>query len=46
MIKTGRTSADQVTYFKSCGLAVQDTAAAHFALVQADKLGLGKEVQW
>ena len=39
--KPGRTSAEQVTLFKSCGLAVQDAAAAGAALREAERLGLG-----
>ena len=41
--KSGRTSDDQITYFKSCGVAVQDAAAGHLALVQAEHLNLGTE---
>ena len=41
--KSGRTSDNQTTFFKSCGLAVQDAAAAQLALVQAERLDLGIE---
>ena len=41
--KSGRTSDDQINYFKSCGVAVQDAAAGHLALVQAEHLDLGTE---
>ena len=39
--KDGRTSPDQITYFKSVGLAVQDAAAARLALQNAHKMNLG-----
>jgi ornithine cyclodeaminase len=42
--KDGRTSPDQITYFKSCGLAVQDAAAARVALQNALRLNLGTVV--
>ncbi|MCA9934998.1 MAG: ornithine cyclodeaminase family protein [Ardenticatenaceae bacterium] len=42
----GRTSATQVTYFKSVGVAVQDAIAAQLALTNAQKLGLGQQVDW
>ena len=42
--KAGRGSADQITYFKSVGVAVQDAMAAQLALQNAQKLDLGKEV--
>jgi ornithine cyclodeaminase len=42
----GRTSTDQVTLFKSVGVAVQDAAAAMVALKNALRLGLGQEVSW
>jgi ornithine cyclodeaminase len=38
----GRTSEDQVTIFKSVGLAVEDVAAAHLAYVKAAERGLGR----
>jgi len=44
--KTGRQSPEQVTYFKSVGLAVQDAMAAQLALRNADKMGLGQTVHW
>jgi ornithine cyclodeaminase len=40
----GRTSADEITLFKSVGNAVQDLAVAALALQQANTLGLGVEV--
>jgi len=42
--KSGRTAADQITFFKSVGTAVQDAAAAKLALQQAQRLGLGTAV--
>ena len=42
--KTGRQSADQVTYFKSVGVAVQDAMAAQLALQNAQRMGLGTEI--
>jgi ornithine cyclodeaminase/alanine dehydrogenase-like protein (mu-crystallin family) len=43
-IKPGRTAADEVTLFKSVGVAVQDVAAAAAVLAAAERLGLGVEV--
>ena len=43
--KPGRTQADQITFFKSVGVAVQDTAAAQIVLQNAEKLGLGTEIE-
>ena len=40
----GRIDSDQITFFKSVGIAVQDAAAAHLALTNATHLGLGQEV--
>ncbi len=44
--KPGRTSDDQVTLFKSVGIAVQDAVAATFALRRAREFGLGEEVRF
>lgn len=44
--KPGRRSAEQVTFFKSVGVAVQDAAAAQLALRNAQVLGLGQRVEW
>lgn len=38
----GRASADDLTIFKSLGLAVEDVAAAHLAYVRAAERGLGR----
>jgi ornithine cyclodeaminase len=40
----GRTSAGQVTLFKSLGMAVEDVAAAHLAYARASERGLGRGV--
>jgi ornithine cyclodeaminase/alanine dehydrogenase-like protein (mu-crystallin family) len=40
----GRTSADEVTLFKSLGLAVEDLAAADYAVRQAEARGIGTRV--
>ena len=42
--KPGRTSPDEITLFKSVGVAVQDVAAASAVLEAARRLGLGTEV--
>jgi len=41
----GRVDEDQITFFKSVGVAVQDAAAARLALDNAHKMGFGQEVQ-
>jgi len=38
----GRTSPDEITIFKSLGMAVEDVAAAHLAYVKAAERGLGR----
>jgi alanine dehydrogenase len=42
--KPGRTSPQEITFFKSVGVAVQDVAAAGAVLAAAQRLGLGTEV--
>jgi ornithine cyclodeaminase/alanine dehydrogenase-like protein (mu-crystallin family) len=42
--KPGRQSAQQITYFKSVGVAAQDVMAAQLAVDNARRLGLGQEV--
>ncbi|MEZ4389274.1 MAG: ornithine cyclodeaminase family protein [Candidatus Krumholzibacteriia bacterium] len=42
--KPGRTDADQVTVFKSCGLAVQDVSTARAVAAAARAAGIGTEV--
>ena len=44
--KPGRNSLDQITFFKSVGVAVQDAMAAQLALQNARQLGLGVEVDF
>ena len=44
--KPGRESAEQITYFKTVGVAVQDAVAAQLALENARMLGLGQEVSF
>jgi len=40
----GRTSATDVTIFKSVGMAVEDVAAAHLAYIKAAERGLGRGI--
>jgi ornithine cyclodeaminase len=42
--RSGRESDDEVTFFKSVGLAAQDIAAAALAFRRAAELGLGTEI--
>jgi len=42
--KPGRTSPEQITLYKSVGVAVQDAVAARLVLVAAEKQGVGREV--
>ena len=42
----GRQSQDEITYFKSVGIAVQDAMAAQVALTNARKMNLGTEVDF
>jgi len=44
--KAGRQSPDQITYFKSVGVAVQDAVAAQLALQNARRQGLGTEIRF
>ena len=43
--RSGRTSADQITLYKSVGVAVQDAATAALVLAAARERGLGTEVK-
>lgn len=43
--KTGRESPDEITFFKSVGISVQDLAAASRALANATKENLGTELE-
>ncbi len=42
----GRESPDEITYFKSVGIAVQDALAARVALTNAREMNLGTEVDF
>ena len=42
--KAGRTSSDQITLYKSVGVAAQDAAAADLVLTAARQQGLGFEI--
>ncbi len=44
--RPGRTSAEQCTFFKAVGVAVQDTVAAQAALQRARQLNLGCRAPW
>lgn len=45
-LKPGRQSANEITFFKSVGVAVQDAVAAQIALTNALKMNLGNEVSF
>ena len=42
----GRQSPDEITYFKSVGIAVQDAMAAQVALTNARRMNIGREVDF
>ncbi|MEA3350692.1 MAG: hypothetical protein U9Q82_08745 [Chloroflexota bacterium] len=42
----GRTSEEEITFFKSVGVAVQDAMVAQLALMNAKEMGLGQKVDW
>jgi ornithine cyclodeaminase len=44
--RNGRKSQDQITFFKSVGIAVQDAVAARLAIQNAREKGLGQSVRW
>jgi ornithine cyclodeaminase len=44
-LKPGRQSREEITFFKSVGVAAQDIAAAAAALAAAQRLGLGRAVE-
>jgi ornithine cyclodeaminase len=44
--RPGRMSDQQITFFKSVGIAVQDAVAATVAIQNALELGLGQQVTW
>jgi ornithine cyclodeaminase/alanine dehydrogenase-like protein (mu-crystallin family) len=43
--RSGRTDLDQITLYKSVGVAVQDAAAAGLALRNAERFGLGQVIE-
>jgi ornithine cyclodeaminase len=43
--RPGRTSPDQITLYKSVGVAVQDAVAAHLVIEAAERQGVGREMQ-
>jgi alanine dehydrogenase len=43
--KPGRTSPEQITLYKSVGVAVQDAAAAALVLAAAREKSVGREIQ-
>jgi ornithine cyclodeaminase len=45
-LRPGRTNAQEITLFKSVGIAVQDAFAARVAVANARRLGLGQEIEW
>lgn len=44
--KPGRTAEDEITFFKSVGVAVQDIAVSRLALERAARSGLGRTVEF
>jgi ornithine cyclodeaminase len=42
----GRATVDEITFFKSVGVAVQDALAADLALQNAQEMQLGEQVPW
>ncbi len=44
--KAGRASDEEITYFKSVGVAVQDAVAGQLALDNARRMRLGTEVSF
>lgn len=44
--KPGRQTGEEITFFKSVGIAVQDAMAAQVALKNADKMGIGQIVNF
>ena len=43
-LKPGRETPEEITFFKSVGVAVQDVAAANAVLKAARKMNLGTEI--
>jgi alanine dehydrogenase len=46
MKASGRRSTEEITFFKSVGVAVQDAMAAQLALKNAEAMGLGQDVEF
>ena len=44
--REGRTDPNQITFFKSVGLAAQDVTAAQLAMQNAIAFGLGQSIKW
>lgn len=44
--KSGRSDEQQITFFKSVGIAVQDAMAGRLALKNAREKGLGQQITW
>lgn len=42
----GRRTKEEITLYKSLGIAVEDLAAAHFLLKRADETNAGAEIEW
>jgi ornithine cyclodeaminase/alanine dehydrogenase-like protein (mu-crystallin family) len=42
----GRTSEDEITCFKSLGIAIEDLAAAELAIATAESQGIGTVAPW
>jgi ornithine cyclodeaminase/alanine dehydrogenase-like protein (mu-crystallin family) len=43
--RTGRRSADEITIYKSVGIAVEDVATANLVLARARAQGVGTQVE-
>ena len=43
--KPGRGSPDEITLFKSLGIAIEDLASAHYVYTKASRLGVGARVE-
>jgi len=44
--KKGRTSEEEITFFKSVGMAIQDASAAKHAYLTAKEKNIGKEISF
>jgi alanine dehydrogenase len=45
-MEPGRTSPDEITCFKSLGVAIEDLAAAELAISIAERDGIGTVAPW